>query len=106
MHVLNLSLSTGARAHFGRFHEVVDAAYFERADAGLRDQQRAGAVVPAEFAGVFSVAATEGTDPFVFDYNPNGPAEWGAPGSTWRWRGRTAEIRRRATASRRPRSPG
>jgi subtilisin family serine protease len=29
---------------------------------------------------VFSVASTEGTDPFSYEYNPNGPVEFGAPG--------------------------
>jgi subtilisin len=80
MDVLNLSLSTGARAHFGRFHEVVDAAYFGRTMLVSAIANVRGASYPSEFAGVFSVAATEGTDPFVYGYNPNGPAEWGAPG--------------------------
>jgi subtilisin family serine protease len=80
MQVLNLSLSTGARAHFGRFHEAVDAAYFGRAMLVSAINNVAGPSFPSEFAGVFSVAATEGTDPFAFAYNPNGPVEWGAPG--------------------------
>jgi subtilisin family serine protease len=80
MHVLNLSLSTGARAHFGRFHEAVDEAYFSRAMLVSAINNVAGPSFPSQFAGVFSVAATEGTDPFAFAYNPNGPVEWGAPG--------------------------
>jgi subtilisin family serine protease len=80
MQVLNLSLSTGARAHFGRFHQVVDAAYFGRTMLVSAISNVRGASYPSEFAGVFSVASTEGRDPFVFAYNPNGPAEWGAPG--------------------------
>ena len=78
--VLNLSLSTGARAHFGRFHEVVDAAYFKRAMLVSAINNVSGASYPSEFAGVFSVAANEESDPFAFEYNPHGPVEFGAPG--------------------------
>ncbi len=78
--VLNLSLSTSARAHFGRFHQIVDAAYFRRAMLVSAISNIPGPSYPSQFAGVFSVAATEATDPFGFEYNPNGPAEWGAPG--------------------------
>jgi hypothetical protein len=64
MHVANLSLSTGARAHFGRFHELVDLAYFRRTMLVSAIANVSGPSFPSEFAGVFSVAATEGTDPF------------------------------------------
>jgi subtilisin len=80
MAVMNLSLSTGARAQFGRFHELVDAAYFSRAMLVSAINNVAGPSYPSEFAGVFSVAATESTDPFMFSYNPHGPVEFGAPG--------------------------
>jgi subtilisin family serine protease len=80
MQVANLSLSTGARAHFGRFHEVVDEAYFRRTMLVSAISNVRGASYPSEFAGVFSVAATEAIDPFDFEYNPNGPVEFGAPG--------------------------
>jgi subtilisin family serine protease len=80
MQVANLSLSTGARGHFGRFHEVVDEAYFRRTMLVSAISNVRGASYPSEFAGVFSVAATEGTDPFGYEYNPNGPVEFGAPG--------------------------
>jgi subtilisin family serine protease len=80
MHVANLSLSTGARGHFGRFHEVVDEAYFRRTMLVSAISNVRGASYPSEFAGVFSVAATDRTDPFEFEYNPEGPVEFGAPG--------------------------
>ena len=80
INVLNLSLSSGARAHFGRFHEVVDAAYFGRTMLVSAISNVRGRSYPSEFGGVFSVASTEGEDPFEFSYNPNGPAEFGAPG--------------------------
>jgi subtilisin family serine protease len=80
MHVANLSLSTGARAHFGRFHELVDLAYFRRTMLVSAIANVSGPSFPSEFAGVFSVASIEGTDPFGYEYNPNGPVEWGAPG--------------------------
>jgi subtilisin family serine protease len=80
MHVANMSLSTGARGHFSRFHEVVDEAYFHRTMLVSAISNVRGASYPSEFAGVFSVAATEGTDPFGYEYNPNGPVEFGAPG--------------------------
>ena len=80
MHVANVSLSTSARGHFGRFNEVVDAAYFHPTMLVSAISNARGASYPSEFAGVFSVAATEGTDPFGYEYNPNGPVEFGAPG--------------------------
>jgi subtilisin family serine protease len=80
LHVANLSLSTSARGHFGRFHEVVDEAYFRRTMLISAISNVRGASYPSEFAGVFSVAATDGSDPFSYQYNPNGPVEFGAPG--------------------------
>jgi subtilisin family serine protease len=80
MHVANLSLSTGARGHYGRFHEIVDDAYFGRTMLVSAISNVRGPSYPSEFAGVFSVAATEATDPFAFEYNPRGPVEFGAPG--------------------------
>lgn len=80
MHIANLSLSTGARAHFGRFHEVVDEAYFRGTMLVSAISNVRGASYPSEYAGVFSVAAAEGSDPFEYRYNPNGPVEFGAPG--------------------------
>lgn len=80
MHVVNLSLSTGARGHFGRFHELADLAYFRNVMLVSAISNVRGASYPSEFAGVFSVAAIEGSDPFAYAYNPNGPVEFGAPG--------------------------
>jgi subtilisin len=80
IHVMNLSLSTSARAHWGRFHQIVDDAYFKRAMLVSAISNVSGPSFPSQFAGVFSVAATDATDPFGLDYNPHGPAEWGAPG--------------------------
>lgn len=80
MQVANLSLSTGARGHFGRFHQAVDQAYFARTMLVSAIANVRGPSYPSEFAGVFSVAATEATDPFDYEFNPKGPVEFGAPG--------------------------
>jgi subtilisin family serine protease len=80
MQVANLSLSTGARGHYGRFHEVVDEAYFRRTMLVSAISNVRGPSYPSEFAGVFSVAATDATDPFAYEFNPRGPVEFGAPG--------------------------
>jgi subtilisin family serine protease len=78
--VVNLSLSTPNRSHFAAFHRLVDEAVRRRIMVVSAMNNWPGRSYPSEFSGVFSVAAHEGTDPYVFDINPNPPAEWGAPG--------------------------
>jgi len=80
MQVVNLSLSTGGRRNFAPLHELVDRASFAGVMLVSAISNTPGRSYPSEFASVFSVASHEGTDPYVFDYNPRPPAEWGAPG--------------------------
>jgi len=80
MHVVNMSLSTGKRDYFGMFHEVADAAYFSNVMLVCAVNNQPGPSYPSEYASVFSVAAHSGKDPLHFDYNPDPPVEFGAPG--------------------------
>ena len=81
MDVVNLSLSTSNRAHFATFHRLVDDAVFRKVMVVSAMTNWPGRSYPSEFSGVFSVAAHDGTDPKAFDFNPQPPAEWGAPES-------------------------
>ncbi|MCZ3389336.1 MAG: S8 family serine peptidase [Actinomycetia bacterium] len=78
--VVNLSLSTPNRTHFAAFHRLIDEAVHRRVMVVSAMNNWPGRSYPSEFAGVFSVAAHDGTDPFALDFNPHPPAEWGAPG--------------------------
>lgn len=78
--VVNLSLSTGKRDYFEIFHEIVDAAYFANTMLVAAINNVPNPSYPSEYAGVFSVAAHSRTDPYSFDFNPEGPVEFGAPG--------------------------
>ena len=80
MHVVNLSLSTGAARFFGQFHELADAAYFANTVLVCAVNNVPAPSYPSQFASVVSVAAHEGNDPFEVTYNPNPPVEFGAPG--------------------------
>jgi subtilisin len=80
MHVINLSLSTTNDDWYGTFHEIADRAVFKRAMVVGALSNETKASYPTEFSSVFSVAAREGADPERFAYNPDPPAEWGAPG--------------------------
>lgn len=80
MNVVNLSLSTGKRDYFDAFHELADLAYFKNVMLVSAINNVPNPSYPSEFAAVFSVAAHEGKDPLNFDYNPNPPVEFGAPG--------------------------
>lgn len=80
MHVVNLSLSTGKRDYFELFHELVDKAYFSNTMLVSAMNNVPNPSYPSEYAGVFSVAAHEGNDPYSFLYNPAPPVEFGAPG--------------------------
>ena len=80
MHVVNLSLSTSKQDHFAMFHEIVDDAYFHNVMLVSAINNVPSPSYPSQYAGVFSVAAHDGKDPFSFDYNPAPPVEFGAPG--------------------------
>ena len=78
--VVNLSLSTSRRNYYAWFHEIGDEAYFRRVMLVASASNVRARSYPAEFSSVFSVACREGDDPFDFDYNPDGPVEFGARG--------------------------
>ena len=80
MDVVNLSLSTSRGEWYGTFHELVDLAYFRRCVVVSAMNNLRMPTFPSEFASVVSVAAHSGTNPERYDYNPDGPAEFGAPG--------------------------
>jgi subtilisin len=79
--VVNLSLSTGKRDYYSVFHRIADEAAFRRVMLVCAINNMPGPSFPAEYSSVFSVASHQDSeDPFAFDFNPNPPAEWGAPG--------------------------
>lgn len=80
MHVVNLSLGTGKRDYFSELHEIVDDAYFRGTMLVAAANNLPQASFPSLYAGVFSVAAHEGHDPWTFMYNASPPVEFGAPG--------------------------
>ena len=80
MHVVNLSLSTSKQDYFAVFHEIVDDAYFHNIMLVSAINNVPSPSYPSQYAGVFSVAAHDGKDPYGFDYNPTPPVEFGAPG--------------------------
>jgi len=79
MDVVNLSLSTSNEDYFDVFHDLCDRASFHRVMlvSALANERKAS--YPSQFAGVFSVAASEGADRELITCNPTPPAEWGAP---------------------------
>lgn len=80
MQVVNMSLSTGKQDYFGLFHEIADLAYFRNVMLVCAVNNVPGPSYPSQYASVFSVAAHLGKDPLHFDYNPQPPVEFGAPG--------------------------
>jgi subtilisin len=78
--VVNMSLATTNPQHVALFHRLVDEANFRRVMLVAAISNLPGTSYPAEFSGVFSVAAHPDKDPLRFDRNPRPPAEWGAPG--------------------------
>jgi subtilisin len=79
--VINLSLSTGKRDYYSVFHRLADEASFRRVMLVCAINNMPGPSFPAEYSSVFSVAShADVGDRLAFDYNPNPPAEWGAPG--------------------------
>jgi subtilisin family serine protease len=80
MRVVNMSLSTGKAEYFSTFHELADVAYFRGVMLVCAVNNVPGPTYPSQYSSVFSVAAHDRHDPFGFDYNPNPPVEFGAPG--------------------------
>ena len=78
--VLNLSLSTSNEDYLETFYELVDRCAHEGVIVVSAMANELKATYPSEFAGVLSVAATEGSDLERILRNPKPPAEWGAPG--------------------------
>jgi subtilisin len=78
--VVNLSLSTSNDAWFASFHDLADQAYFAGTVlvGALNNVPRPS--YPTEYAAVVSVASLPDNDAGPLAYNPNGPAEFGAPG--------------------------
>jgi subtilisin len=79
MRVLNLSLSTSNDDYAETFHRLVDRCAHENVLLVSAMANEHKATYPSEFAGVLSVAATEGPDLEQILRNPKPPAEWGAP---------------------------
>lgn len=80
MQVINLSLSTTNEDWFGSFHDLADQALHRGVMLVSALSNEPKVSIPSEFASVFSVAATEGSDRERFYANPSPPAEWGAIG--------------------------
>lgn len=78
--VCNLSLGTTKPEFYGRLHEVMDLAYFRRIMVVAAVNNLPVPSFPAVFASVFSVAAHSSGTEEGFLYNPDPPAEFGAPG--------------------------
>jgi subtilisin len=80
MHVVNMSLSTTNDEWFETFHDLADQALRRRIMVVCALSNEAKVSIPAEFASVFSVAATTTDNPELLLANPTPPAEWGARG--------------------------
>lgn len=80
INVVNLSLSTSKHEFFGKFHELTDEAYFRNVMLVSAINNNPEPSYPSQYSSVFSVAAHERYDPYGFDYNPEPPVEFGAPG--------------------------
>jgi subtilisin family serine protease len=78
--VINLSLSTGKEDFYGLFHEIADEAYFAGVVLVCAVNNVPAPTFPGQFSSVISVAASDGTDPFSIECNPDPPVEFGAPG--------------------------
>lgn len=80
MHVVNMSLGSTNRDHFGAYHELVDQAYFKNMVLVTAADNMPRTSFPSLYASVTSVACHEGQDAYEFYYNPAPPVEFGAPG--------------------------
>jgi subtilisin family serine protease len=80
MQVVNLSLTTTNEDWLLSFFDLADQALRKRIMLVCALSNEPKTSIPAEMGSVFSVAATDATDPAVFYANGAPPAEWGAPG--------------------------
>jgi subtilisin len=80
MQVVNLSLTTTNEDWLLSFFDLADQALRKRIMLVCALSNEPKTSIPAELGSVFSVAATDHTDPETFYANPEPPAEWGAPG--------------------------
>lgn len=60
--------------------DLTDQAFFKNMTLVAAVNNFPAASYPSTFSSVISVAANNGTDPFQYQYNPNPPVEFGAPG--------------------------
>ena len=90
MNVVNMSLSTKSENFFAIFHDLADQAFFKGIPLVSAVNNIHEASYPSTYSSVISVAANESTDPFTYQYNPNPPVEFGAPGINVRvaWSGK------------------
>jgi subtilisin family serine protease len=80
MHVCNLSLGTTKKDYYAMLHELADLAYFRNVALVTAANNMRLPSFPSVYPSVISVASHESKDPYLFLYNPNPPAEFGAPG--------------------------
>ncbi len=80
MDVVNLSLSTSKDNYFALFHDLTDQAVFKNIAVVSAVNNIPEPSYPSTFSSVFSVAAHDNPDPFMYYYNPKPPVEFGAPG--------------------------
>jgi subtilisin len=80
IHVCNLSLGTTKKDYYGLLHELADLAYFRNVALVTAANNMRMPSFPSVYPSVISVASHEDHDPYLFLYNPNPPAEFGAPG--------------------------
>lgn len=78
--VVNLSLSTSNERLADVFYELIDIAAWKRMLVVSAMNNVRKRTIPSEFSGVFSVACAPGHDRERILFNPDGPAEWAAPG--------------------------
>jgi hypothetical protein len=93
--VANMSLSTHNRDWYGHLHALADDAFFNGTVLVCAVNNVARPTYPSQFAAVVSVA-TGGPAGTPLSYNVEPPAEFGAPGSTFRWPGSTVPGQRSA----------
>lgn len=89
MRVCNLSLGTTHKEFCDALHELADQAYFRGVMLVAAANNLYQVLFPSVYAAVFSVAAHDRPDPYLFYYNPQPPVEFGAPGIGVRvaWKG-------------------
>lgn len=80
MDVCNLSLGTTKKDYYGLLHELADLAYFRNVALITAANNMRMPSFPSVYPSVISVASHADHDPYLFLYNPNPPAEFGAPG--------------------------